>query len=95
MTYAFVCATIYLGGASMKTMMVTQARKELYNIVDETITHSIPIQIVSKRGDAILISAADWNAIQETLYLSSIIGFEESLNNADDDEWLTEDEVEW
>jgi len=79
----------------MKTITVTQARKSLYGIVDETITSNTPVQIISKQGGAVLVSADDWNAIQETLYLSSIAGFEESLNEADEDEWLSEDEVKW
>ena len=79
----------------MKTIPVTQAQQDLYNIIDETISSSVPVQILSKRGGVVLISTEDWNALQETLYLSSVKGFEKSLKDADNDEWVTEDKVDW
>ena len=79
----------------MKTIPITQARQDLFNIVDETIQSSIPIQISGKRGSAILISMEDWNALQETLYLLSSPGFKESLAEAENDEWADENEVNW
>ena len=41
-------------------------------------THS-PIVITGRRGNAVLISEEDWNAINETLYLISITGMRESI----------------
>ncbi|MFT0849213.1 type II toxin-antitoxin system Phd/YefM family antitoxin [Achromobacter sp. F4_2707] len=38
-----------------------------------------PIRIVGKRSSAVLISEADWDAIQETLYLVSIPGMRDSI----------------
>ncbi len=63
----------------MKVINVTNARKDLYNLIDETIMSSKPIQITGKRGNAILVSEDDWRAIQETLYLVNIPGMKESL----------------
>ncbi len=37
------------------------------------------MQIKGKRGDALLLSEADWNAIQETLHLVAIPGMRESI----------------
>ncbi len=37
------------------------------------------MQINGKRGNAVLLSEADWNAIQETLHLVSIPGMRESI----------------
>jgi len=37
------------------------------------------VQISGKRGNAVLLSEADWNAIQETLHLVSIPGMRESI----------------
>ncbi len=54
----------------MKTISVTQARKDLYNLLDDTIQNSEPIQIKGKRGSVVLISFSVWNALQETLYKS-------------------------
>ena len=67
----------------MSTINITNARKDLYNLVENVNRYSEPILIVSKRGNAVLISEDDWNAIQETLYLNSIPGMTESIIAAD------------
>ncbi len=61
------------------TLSVTEARRQLYRLVDEVQSSHEPIQLTGKNGDAVLISASDWRAIQETLYLLSIPGMRESL----------------
>jgi antitoxin YefM len=63
----------------MKTISVTKARSNLYQLIDETSNIHEPIQITGKRSNAILISEDDWRAIQETLYLTSIPGMRESI----------------
>ena len=63
----------------MTTLTATEARKRLYNLVDEVKESHEPIQIVGKRSSAVLISEDDWRAIQETLYLTSISGMRESI----------------
>ena len=63
----------------MKTLTVTQARKEIYRLLDETSETHEPIQITGKRTNAVLISEDDWRSIQETLYLTSIPGIQESI----------------
>ena len=63
----------------MTTINITNARKELYNLVENVNRYNDPTLIVSKKGNAILISEDDWNAIQETVYLNSIPGMAESL----------------
>ena len=63
----------------MKTVTVTQARKNLYKLVDDTAEASEPIYIYGKRSNAVLISEDDWHSIQETLFLLSIPGMRESI----------------
>jgi len=63
----------------MTTLSATEARKTLYNLVDDVALSHDPIQIVGKRNTAVLISEEDWRAIQETLYLTSIPGMHESI----------------
>jgi prevent-host-death family protein len=60
-------------------MSVTEARKNLYRLMDEVSDSHEPIQITGKRGNAVLISEDDWKAVQETLYLHSIQGMKESI----------------
>ena len=63
----------------MPTLTATQARKRLYSLVDEVKESHEPVQIVGKRNSAVLVSEEDWRAIQETLYLTSIHGMRESI----------------
>ncbi len=63
----------------MKHLSITEARKNIYKIVDEaSVTHE-PIQIIGKRHNAVLVSEEDWRAIQETLFLTAIPGMRESI----------------
>lgn len=63
----------------MPTLTATEARKRLYSLVDEVKESHEPIQIVGKRSSAVLISEEDWRAIQETLFLTSIPGMRQSI----------------
>jgi antitoxin YefM len=61
------------------SISATEARKRLYALIDEVGDSHEPLQITGKRGNAVLLSEADWNAIQETLHLVSIPGVRESI----------------
>ena len=63
----------------MTTLSASEARKRLYNLVDEVKETHEPVQIKGKRNSAVLVSEEDWRAIKETLYLTSISGMRESI----------------
>lgn len=63
----------------MKTYSATEARKNIYNIIESVELSHQPVQITSKRSSAVMISESDWNAIQETLYLLSFPKMGESI----------------
>lgn len=63
----------------MQTLTASEARANLYRLIDEANQSHAPIVISGKRGNAVLISTDDWNAIQETLYLLSVPGMRESI----------------
>ena len=63
----------------METMNATNARKNLYRLIEELSKSHEPIHITSRKGSAILISEEDWKSIHETLYLLSIPGMRESI----------------
>ncbi len=63
----------------MSTINVTNARKNLYNLVKTVNTTHEPMEIIGKENNAILIGEQDWRNIQETLYLSLIPGMRESI----------------
>lgn len=83
----------------MTSISVTKARENIYQILADVNHDSQPITITNSRGkNGVLISEADWNAIQETLFLNSIPGMTESIikgGNTPLEECLSEDEVEW
>lgn len=63
----------------MNILNATEARAKLYRLIDEAASTHQPIIITGKRGNAVLISEEDWNAISETLHLMSIPGMRESI----------------
>ena len=63
----------------MKTITASHARANLYRLLEEAAQSSEPIQITGKRGNAVLVSMDDWQALQETVYLLSIPGMRESI----------------
>jgi prevent-host-death family protein len=63
----------------MTTVTATEARKQLYKLLDDVSDSHEPVQITGKRGNAVLVGEDDWRAVQETLYLVSIPGMRESI----------------
>jgi len=63
----------------MTTMTATDARKNLYTLLDDVAESHEPIQIAGKRHSAVLVSEDDWRAVQETLYLTGIPGMRDSV----------------
>lgn len=63
----------------MRTLTASEARANLYRLIDETVASHQPIIISGKRNSAVLLSAEDWSAIQETLYLLAVPGMRESI----------------
>ena len=63
----------------MPTLTASEARADLYRLIDQTAESHQPILISGRRCSAVLLSAEDWQAIQETLYLLSVPGMRESI----------------
>lgn len=63
----------------IKTLTFTDARKNIYKLVEQANETHEPIQITGKKNNAVLVSEEDWRDIQETLYLTSIPGMRESI----------------
>jgi antitoxin YefM len=57
----------------------SEARAGLYRLMDEVAESHQPLTISGKRNSAVLVSAEDWQAIQETLYLLALPGMRESI----------------
>ncbi len=79
-----------------KIISVSQARTDIYNLIDETAQTHEPIFITGKRNNAVMLSQEDWTAIEETLYLNSIEGMTSSIieaMNAPDSDFS--EDIEW
>ena len=63
----------------MHTLSASNARTNLYRLIDEAAESHQPVTITGKRNNAVLVSQEDWAAIQETLFLLSIPNMRESL----------------
>ena len=66
----------------MSTINITNARQNLFQLVADVNVGFNPITIVNNKGkNAVLISEDEWKNIEETLYLSSIPGLVDDVNN--------------
>lgn len=63
----------------MSGVTATEARSNLYRLIDEAAESHQPIVITGKRNNAVLVSEEDWSALQETLYLLSVPDMRESI----------------
>jgi prevent-host-death family protein len=63
----------------MTSITATEARRNLYGLLDEVANSHEPVQIAGKRHSAVLIAEDDWRAVQETLYLASVPGMRASI----------------
>lgn len=63
----------------MSAITASEARANLYRLIDETAASHQPLLITGKRNKAVLVAEEDWRAIQETLFLLSVPGMRESI----------------
>lgn len=68
----------------MSSITASEARANLYRLIDEAAASHQPLLISGKRNNAVLVSEEDWTAIQETLSLLSVPGMRESIREGMD-----------
>ena len=66
----------------MDSLSIQEAMDNLPQLIDKVSEDRKPVAISGKRNGAVLVSKEDWEAIQETLYLTSIPGMTESIQEA-------------
>ncbi len=73
----------------MVSIDIISFRKNIYEIIENTIEHNEPINIKTKKGNAVILSEEDYNSLMETLYISSVPNLKEEIikraNDADDE----------
>ncbi len=78
----------------MKNISVSNARKEIYKLIDKVNEDHEEYMISGKRNNAVLVSAEDWKSIQETLYMYEtgnakdiLEGMKMPLENCEELDW--------
>ncbi len=80
----------------MSSINITNARKNLYKLVDSLSDTHEPVHITGKKKSAVLVSEDDWRSIEETLYLLSIPGMRDSiLKGMREPIEKSSDKIEW
>lgn len=80
----------------MAILNATEARTNLYRLMEQVADSHEPITITGKNANSVLVSEEDWLSIQETLYLLSIPDMRESIKkglNTDPND--CDDELKW
>jgi PHD/YefM family antitoxin component YafN of YafNO toxin-antitoxin module len=67
----------------MKRITAQQAESDLEKVIEEAAAAHEPVGIDGTHAHGVLVALADWNAIQETLYLLSVPGMRESIREGE------------
>lgn len=51
------------------SITASEARKNLFPLIEQVNDDRTPVEITSRRGDAVLIAKADYDALEETAHL--------------------------
>ena len=51
------------------SVTASEARKQLFSLIEKVNNDCVSVEITSRRGNAVLISADEFAALQETAYL--------------------------
>lgn len=82
----------------MTNTNITNFRKDIYELLKQTIKFNEPINITTKDGNVVVLSEEDYNGLIETVYLLNIPDMKEKLikgKNTAIEECVEEDDVEW
>lgn len=80
--YMYHMPHLYKKGNVMNAYMPTQARPNLFKLMEEANQSHNPIYILGKNNKAVLLSEEDYRSMIETLYIMSIPGMKDSILNA-------------
>lgn len=63
----------------MKRITAAQAQNDLDKVIEEAAAAHEPVGIDGTHAQGVMVSLADWNAIQESLYLLSVPAMLDSI----------------
>ena len=82
----------------MRNINITHFRKNIFDLLEQTIRFNEPTNVTTKNGNAVVLSEEDYNSLTETLRLSSIPGMKEKIVDGLKttlSECVPESEAEW
>ena len=82
----------------MTNTNITNFRKNIYDMLENTIEYNEPINISTKKGNAVVISEEDYNNLMETLYIEAIPKLKDEIirrGKGSKKDFISESEVEW
>lgn len=82
----------------MTNVNITNFRKDIYELLEQTIKYNEPINISTKNGNAVVLSEEDYNNLMETIYIYSNPGLKEDIVKGlkeDIEDCVDEEKVEW
>lgn len=59
----------HFGLEATVAITASEARKNLFPLIEQVNDDRTPVEITSRRGDAVLLSRADYDALEETAHL--------------------------
>lgn len=82
----------------MNTVPVTTFRRNIFSLLDTAITYNEPLQVTTKTGNAVIVSADEWRDILATIEIMSNKHLSQKILEAHAEpleECLSEEEVGW
>lgn len=82
----------------MTNINITNFRKNVFDYINQAIEFNEVVNVNTKKGNAVIISESDYNALMETLYISSVPGLADEIKEAGNtplEDCVPEDEVCW
>lgn len=61
--------TLYQSEEVQVSITASEARKQLFPLIEKVNNDRIAVEITSRRGNAVLVSAEEFSALEETAYL--------------------------
>ena len=82
----------------MVTTTITNFRKDLSKYVSNVVRSKHPLQVITKEGNAILLSEEEYNGMLATMEIMSVPGMLERINaaaNEPDSELVDAKTIDW
>lgn len=82
----------------MTNTNITSFRKDIYNLLEQTIKYNEPINISTKNGNAVVLSEEDYNNLMATLEIENNKKLKEDIEKGmkeDINDCIEESKVNW